>query len=164
MLRILEDRPPRPNLDDLAEIHHGDAVADPLHDRHVVRNKQIRQAELRLKVEHQIDDLSPDRHVQRRHRFVGDDDLGLERERARDGHSLPLSAGKLVRITLRRVGRQSDMLQQPRDPLLGGSFGDAVDVQRLRHRKADSQARIERGVGVLEDHLDLAPQRPHFVG
>jgi hypothetical protein len=44
-----------------------------------------------LQVHHQVDDLRLDRDVQRRHRLVGHD-LGLERQRARDGDALALAA------------------------------------------------------------------------
>ena len=34
-------------------------------------------------------------------------------------------------------------------------------TQRLGDQVADAHARIERGVGILEDHLDVAPDRLH---
>jgi len=36
------------HLHDLAQIHHGDAVADMSHDREIVRDEQIRQPEFFL--------------------------------------------------------------------------------------------------------------------
>ena len=39
------ERVRRPDLDDLAEVHHRDAVADVLHDRQVVGDEQVRQPE-----------------------------------------------------------------------------------------------------------------------
>ena len=76
MLRVLDDRGARPDLDDLAEIHHGDAVADALDDRDVVRDEQEGEAHLGLQPHHQVDDLRLDRDVERRDRFIGDDQLG----------------------------------------------------------------------------------------
>ena len=39
-----------------------------------------------------------------------------------------------------------------------------MHVERLGHRKPDREARIERGVRILEHHLHFAPQRPHCIG
>jgi hypothetical protein len=49
-----------------------------------VRDHEVGDAEARLQVAQQVDDLRLDRDVERRDRFVEDDELGLERERARD--------------------------------------------------------------------------------
>ena len=57
-------------LDDAAEIHHGDAVADMLDHGEVVRDEQVGQAELALQVDQQVDDLRLDRDVERRDRLV----------------------------------------------------------------------------------------------
>ena len=75
VLRIVEDRGARADLDDLAEIHHRDAVADALDHGHVVRDEEIGEPELRLQVEHQVEHLRLDRHIERRNRLVGDDQL-----------------------------------------------------------------------------------------
>ena len=85
------------HLDDLAQVHHGDAVADVAHDRQVVGDEQVRQAELALQVLEQVDDLRLDRHVERRHRLVADDQLRVQAERPGDADALALAAGELVR-------------------------------------------------------------------
>ncbi len=46
MLRLAVDIVPRAELDDLAEIHDGDAVADVLDRAQVVRHEQVGQVEL----------------------------------------------------------------------------------------------------------------------
>ena len=93
----------RPDLDDLAEIHHRDPVADVLDDRKVVGDEQVRQSELRAQVREQVEDLGLDRHIERRDRLVTDDELGLDRERPGDADALPLAAAELVRIAVRRT-------------------------------------------------------------
>src|SRR6185295_11479689 len=98
MLRILEYRAAWPDLDDLAEIHHGYPVTDALDDGHVVRDEDVRHAELALQVDQQVDDLRLNRHIERGHRFVGDDDAWIQGERTCDGNALALSSRKLVRI------------------------------------------------------------------
>src|SRR5581483_9223597 len=85
-------------LDNAAEIHHGDAAADVLDDREVVGDEQIGDAEFLLQILQQIDDLGLDRDVERGDRLVADDQLGLDRERARNADALALAAGKFVRI------------------------------------------------------------------
>jgi hypothetical protein len=160
MLRVFEDGAPRADLDDLAQVHHGHAVADALHHRHVVRDEEESHAQLALQVEHEVDDLRLDRHVQRRDRLVGHHHLGVERQRAGDGDALALAAGELVGIALRVVGRQAHLFEQPAHPGLRlGAAGDAVHQERLHDREAHREARVQRGEGVLEDELDVAPQR-----
>src|SRR3954470_2391051 len=57
VLRVLEDVPAGADLDDLAEIHDRDAVADALDHRHVVRDEEIGDAEALLELHQQVDDL-----------------------------------------------------------------------------------------------------------
>ena len=60
-----------------------------------------------LQLDEHVDDLRLDRHVERRHRLVADQQRRLERERARDADALALAAGELVRIALGHVGQQA---------------------------------------------------------
>src|SRR5215472_8100282 len=53
--RIAEEFVFRGELDNAAEIHHGDTIADVLDDRQIVRDEKIRQPELALQVDQQID-------------------------------------------------------------------------------------------------------------
>ena len=92
--------------------------ADVLDDRQIVGDEEIGEAELLLQVLQQIDDLGLDRHVERRDRLVADDQLGLDRERARDADALALAAGELVRIAAHVIGLQADGLEQLDDALL----------------------------------------------
>ena len=117
MRRLLVDLVPRPDLDDLAEVHDGDAVGDVAHDRQIVRDEEVRQAEAALQLLEQVDDLRPDRHVERRHRLVEHDQLRVERERARDADALALAARELVRVAVRVLRREPDVAGA-RDALL----------------------------------------------
>ena len=60
----------------------------------------------------QVDDLRLDRHVERRDRLVGHDQLRVERERAGDADALPLAAGELVRVAVVVLGVEADDLEQ----------------------------------------------------
>ena len=103
-----------------AEIHDDDARRDVPHHGEVVRDEEIGQAALALQCFQQIDDLPLDRHVERRHRLVADDELRLDRERARDADALALAAGELVRIAVGNFRTQSDLIQQGRDAFARG--------------------------------------------
>ena len=56
---------------------------------------------------HQVHDLSLDRDIQCRYRFVGDDEFRIDSESAGDADPLPLAAGKFVRVTLDKSTAQS---------------------------------------------------------
>ena len=74
-----------------------------------------------------------DRNIERRDRLVGDDELGVHRERAGDADALALSAGELVRISAVIFLAQSDPRQQLHHPQLAiAAFGQAVNAQALR--------------------------------
>ena len=73
-----------------------------------MRDEQVGEAEPLLQVDQQVDDLRLDVDVERRDRLVGDDEVRLDRERARDGDALALAAGEFVRVALARRARQAD--------------------------------------------------------
>ena len=104
-------------LDDAAEIHHRDAVADVLDHREIVRDEQVGELPLALQVLQQVDDLRLDRDVERRHRLVADDQLGPERQRAGDADALALAARELVRVVGHLRRPQADAREQRRDLL-----------------------------------------------
>ena len=85
------------------------AMAHVLDDLEVVRDEEVRDAELVLQIHEQVDDLRLDRDVERADRLVAHDELGLHGERARDADALPLAAGELVRVARHRVGAQADL-------------------------------------------------------
>ncbi|APZ55380.1 hypothetical protein Ga0080574_TMP5098 (plasmid) [Salipiger abyssi] len=151
----LENRTARPDLDDPAEIHHRDAVADPLHHRHVVADEEIGEPALALQRHHQVDDLRLDRHVQRRNRLVGDHQRGIECQSAGNGDALALSARELVRKALCHLGFQPDIAQKPAHRLFQrGARGAAMHAQRLGQKLAHAHARIEAGERILKHHLE----------
>src|SRR5579864_4608165 len=145
MRRALVDLVPRADLDHLAEIHHGDAIGDMPDDGEIVRNEDVREPEVALQRLEQIHDLRANRNVERRHRLVEDDQLRIQRERARDPDALPLAARELVREPVRMLGRQADRAQQLADD--------------VAHR----HARIQRRIRILENDLELAANRPHLL-
>ena len=107
MHRIAEQLATRRELDHAAGAHHRDAVGDIIDDREVVRDEEIGEPDLLLQVLQEIEDLRLDGDVERRDRLVADDELGLQRQSARDADALPLTAGKAVRVAVEVLSRLS---------------------------------------------------------
>ncbi len=61
-------------LDDAAQVHDGYAAANMLHHMQVVRDEQIAQPELFLKIAEKVHDLRLNGDVERTDRLVGDDE------------------------------------------------------------------------------------------
>ena len=151
-------------LDRLAEVHHHHPVGDVPHDVEVVRDEDVGQPELPLQVLQQVEDLRLDRDVQRRDRLVAEDQLRVDRQRARDADPLTLAARELVREPVVVLRVQTDDLEQLLDaPLALRRRADAVELERLADDEADALARVERRVRVLEDHHHVPPQRAHLA-
>ncbi len=52
-------------------------MTNPLNHGHIVGDKQIRNAEITLEIEQQVDNLPANRNIQRRDGFVGNDHFGF---------------------------------------------------------------------------------------
>ena len=108
MERLAVELARRRQLHDPPEVHHGDPVADVADHRQVVGDEQVGEIEPVLELLEQVDDLRLDRDVEGRDRLVGDDQVGLQRERPGDADPLALPAGELVRIAVRVVRVEPD--------------------------------------------------------
>ena len=100
MLRVVEDRVARAELDRMAEVDHHHLVGDVAHDGKIVRDEYIGEREFLLQAREQVERLGADRYVQRRHRLVEHQDLRPQHERAGDGDALALAAGEHVRVAV----------------------------------------------------------------
>ena len=69
----------RSGLDDLAAMHDRDAVGNLGDDAHVVGDEQDADAAAVGQVAQELEDLRLHRHVERRRRFVGDQEPGIAR-------------------------------------------------------------------------------------
>ena len=157
--RVREDREDVAHLDDAACVHDDHAVAELCDEAEIVRDQDRGGMRLLLRRLEHLDHLSLDRHVERRRRLVGDQELRLVRDRHRDHRALPHAARELVRVLRvapRRV-RDADELEQLDHPLphLVALQLRPVGRDRLRELVADSEHRIERGHRILEDHRDV---------
>src|SRR6478672_2806884 len=113
MLRRSEDLLCLRDLDDPTEIHDRDPVRDVAYDRELVRDEDHRETEAGHEIVEQVEDLRLNGHVERAHRLVRDQELGLDREGAGDRDALALPAGELARIAVCRRRRKADELEQP---------------------------------------------------
>jgi len=101
---------------------------------------------------------SLNRYVERRCRFVGDQDRGFAGDRHRDHRALQHAAGKFERILLRAFGgirdpRCGEQLDCTIGRLRGGEA--AMHDQRFGDLIANRHRRVQRRHRVLEDHADL---------
>ena len=152
------------HLDDAAEIHDRDPVADVLDHRQIVRDEQVGQLELVLQIHQQVDDLRLDRDVERRDRLVADDQLRVQRQRAGDADALALAAGEFVRIGTASARAAARPARTGRRPARAAPAASPTPwmIKRLADDLAGRHARVERGVGVLVDHLHAPPVGQHL--
>jgi len=76
-----------------------------------MRDVQIRQVKATLELLQEIEYLRSDRDVEGGDRLVGDDELGVEGKRTRDGDALALATAELVRIAVQTALIQTDRLE-----------------------------------------------------
>ena len=121
MLGIAEDLSHRAELHDLAQIHDSHSVAEIFDRRQVVGDEQVRESELLLQGNEQVDDLGSHREIEHRGRFVKDDQLRVRGEGARNAHALLLATthlmgigGKITRVKADTVREFGDLGPQPR--------------------------------------------------
>ena len=127
-------------------------------------DEEHRQAVATLHVLEQVEDLGLDGHVERRHRLVADQHLGIEGQGPGDADALALTAGELVRapgpvprLHTDRVHELVYAVTAPRSDVV------APHGQALRDHVANPAARIERRDRILEDHLQSGPHLAEFL-
>src|SRR5258708_2025092 len=117
---------------ELARVHHHDGVGQVARRGDVVRDIEDRAAFAIAKVGQQVQDAEPDRNVEHRNRFVGQQHTRAHGQRARDRDSLPLPARQLIGelVQVLRGGLQGYAPQKLLGRLLDVAAGDAMDLQR----------------------------------
>ena len=131
-------------------------------DGEIVRDEQVGDAKFGLQFFQQIENLRLHGNVQRRGRLVADQQFRLHGQRPCNGDALALTTGKLMRVTRSGLGRQADLFEQGRDGR--GQIGIARLTPRTQRQHAfgddfaHPQPRIQRGEGILENHLHVPPR------
>jgi hypothetical protein len=131
-----------------------------------VRDVEVREAELMLQVQHELENLRPHAHVEHRHRLVGHEKDRVEDDRARYHGPLLLPARQVRRVLVDELlgRRQPDGLERFGDTLPAlDAFGDPVDLEGMPDRLLDRHRRIERGVRILKDDLHASTQTPQVA-
>ena len=105
------------------EVHHRDPVGDVADHRQVVGDEDVGDAELLLQIVEQVEHLRLHREVERGHRLVADDDVGVQRQRAGDADALALTAGELLRVLVGGLGAAGRPGRAVRAPACRGPRG-----------------------------------------
>ena len=87
----------RPDLHDLAQIHHGHVVGEEAHHAQVVGDEDQRGIELLLHLQQQVEDGCLHRDIQRADRLVAEHQVRVAGQGAGDTHPLFLAAAELAR-------------------------------------------------------------------
>ena len=115
---------------------------------------------LLLQLEEQVEDAGLHRDVERARRLVGDDEVGVGRDRHRDEHALEHAARELVRVgvELLRGVADVDLLHERQGARLRLSLAEVgvLDAHGLGHLPADGADRVEGRHRVLRDERDGA--------
>ena len=155
-------------LDDLAALHHEDAVGEIGDDAHVVGDEEDAGVDAVAKVADELEDLGLHGHVERRGRLVGDEHGGIARQRLGDHRPLPLTTGELVRVGVHAALRRRDLdeVEQLDHPLARQLRRHRlVAAEHLGDLEADRVDGVERGHRLLEDHRhDAAAHRAQRPG
>ena len=92
-------------------------------------------------------------------------EFGIERERPGDADALALAAAHFMGIAVGKLRIEPAQRQQLPHPVVTPFpvGDDVVNRHRFGQDIADLHARVQRAEGVLEDNLDLFPDRAHFL-
>ncbi len=123
LARRFENLPYSPEFHNLSPLHDHDVIGKIADHRQVMRDEDEGEADFTAQLVKKCNNLRLDRHVERRDRFIADDELRLQRQRAGNRDPLPLATGKLMRITAHMFRREADLMQQFRDPFAPFRFG-----------------------------------------
>ena len=139
-------------------------VGDLADHGQVVGDAQVREAGPGPDGGQEPEDLALDRGVEGGDRLVEDQDARLGRERSGDGDALALAARQLAGERPGVALLQAHLVQELEHPLVAGpAIAPAVEPEGLVQAVPDALPGIERGVGVLEDDLDV-PGPPAPLG
>ena len=154
MLRMQQYVSDRPVFNDETLVEHGHLIADRADNIHLVRDENDRQAEAAVDVAQQAEDGLRRLRIERRRRFVAEQQLRMIGERPRDTDALLLSAGELRGVFVAMLG-QFDEFEQLADPRV--HFGVGVFASQLEREANVVANRLGADqVEVLENHPRLA--------
>ncbi|MNS62629.1 hypothetical protein D3C72_956980 [compost metagenome] len=139
----------------VAAIHHQHPVGHFRHHAHIVRDEDHPHVHLFLQLTDQLQNLGLNRHVERRGRFIRNQQLRLARQRHRDHHPLPHPARQLVRIAVQngpRLGNAHPLQHAQRFRTRRRRIQTLVQLQGLGNLVARREAGVQRRHRLLENH------------
>jgi len=151
-------------LNDAAQVHHGNPVRYMMNDIEVMGDKKIGQPEIFFQIAKQIQNLRLDGSIERGNRLVRDDQLRLQRQRPGDSDALPLSSAELVGIASGLFFAEANLLHQLKHfffPL--SSIGRPENCERLGNDALDGFPRVQRRIRILKNHLYAPPVRLYIL-
>ena len=167
MLRALHDLGHRALLYQQAFFHDRHTIGKAAHQIQVVGNHQHGHAGLALQISQQIQNLPPQRHIQRCGGLVGQQQTRTAGQRHGNHGALPLAAAELVGKALRTalgLGNAGGS-QQLHRLLARLRFAQRLlELQHLRHLIAHHHQRVQRRHRLLKNHGDVvATHRLHLT-
>lgn len=103
MFRLLDDGYYIALLGDNSSVEHDYLFADLVGGGEIVGDVDDGDAEFGVELSEVLEDGRPERGVDHRDRFVGDDKFGAQEKGTRDHHALPLSSAELVGVSTQGV-------------------------------------------------------------
>ena len=131
-----------------------------------MRDEEIRQILLFLQLRQQVQDLRLDGNVQRRYGLVADHERRIQSQAAGDADALALAAGELVRIAAEHIRGQTAALHHFEDIVAHGGIAaleHTVGDKALTDDLPDGHARVQGGIRVLVDQLQILAQDAHLL-
>ncbi|MNX96973.1 hypothetical protein D3C86_1293190 [compost metagenome] len=118
-------------------------------------DEQVGQVQLFPQAHEQVQDLGLDRDIERRHRFVADQEFRLDRQRPGDADARPLPARELMRKAAQHGGVHAHAHEHVfHVGLLGALLDHAVHHGGLADNIEHAQPGVQGRIRVLENHLD----------
>src|SRR5215469_9636118 len=140
-----------------AAVHDDAFVADLAHDAKIVRDEHVGEPERAAQAGEEVQDLCLNADVEGGDRLIEDQHPWPGRERPGDRGPLPLAAGQAARPPVPVPVVEPAMAEQLADPA-AASLPVVAEVAAEHLVKAclDGLAAVQRGKGILVDHLNLA--------
>ena len=133
-------------------------------DAEVMRDEDVRQTHLLLKLFEKVQDLRLNGHVQRRNGLVADDQLRLHRKSAGNADSLAAAAVEFVGIAVDKALSKTDGVHELEHAVFDLVLvrQDFIEPDGLGNDLVDRLLGVERGIRILEDDLHILAHVPHL--
>ena len=176
MLGIRIDLPSRADFNNPTHVHDRYSIADELRSCQIMSDEEIGQTMSALEVKHQLQHLSPDRHVKHGHSLIHYQQVRFQNQRSRDHSALLLASTQITRkfVVQLLFWRKPDFSHRIQHSLsnplperlrarLLGAKSRAVNPERMPNSAPDRHSRVKRCVRILEYDLNPPPQGPQIL-